>query len=186
MAEVIDVAARPALPPGAPHALLAEALDVSAYERIDLAFLLASAPTPRSGRTLVLCWGHRWRRVRCVAVALALASRRALRFPCAFLMRPRARSTLPLPSRSRRHARADPAASPTARPSTRPLPHPLPDGASDPPEATRRPRRRRPAAASTYPMAPSTAPSGHVGVSPLPAARFRLPPPCAPPVRLRR
>jgi len=59
MAEVIDLTARSALPPGSPHQPLAEALDVSAYDRIDLAFLLAPV---RTGRTLVLTWGGRWRR----------------------------------------------------------------------------------------------------------------------------
>jgi hypothetical protein len=54
-------AARPAWPSGSPHAFLAEALDVSAYDRLELYVL--SAP-PFSGHALVLSWGCRWRLAR--------------------------------------------------------------------------------------------------------------------------
>jgi len=68
---------------------------VSAYDRLDLEYLMASAPTPRSGRTLVLTWGRRWRRACPPANAPPPAVRRRERTRRGAPLRPRARSPPP-------------------------------------------------------------------------------------------
>ena len=143
MADMIDVTARPALTSGSPHHPLAAALDVSAYDRIDLVSLMASAPAPRSCRPPHAHLGHRWRRGRvppCRSHRVRVATAR--------------------------HARADPVASPTARPTTLTSSEASSTAPSRSPRHARLPPRRGPRASPRSLVAPSTAPSCMFGVSP--------------------
>ncbi len=154
MADMIDVTARPALTSGSPHHPLAAALDVSAYDRIDLVSLMASAPAPRSCRPPHAHLGHRWRRGRvppCRSHRVRVATARHARAdPVAS---PTARPTTltsseassTAPSRSPRHARLPPRRGPRASPD---MPACLLDEALGHPPGRSSPRRRRPRACS--------------------------------------